>query len=53
MISELHGARSALAAEIRASDDATDARIDAMLAIPPGQRLAARAAEIRAREAQQ
>jgi len=52
MIAELHAARSALAREIRGSDDATDARIDAMLAIPLGQRLAGKAAAIRGAGAQ-
>lgn len=32
MLAELHSARSALLAEIRASDDATAARVDALLA---------------------
>ncbi len=48
MIDELYSARSALLAEIRASDDASDARIDALLAIPLDERLAAREAQIRA-----
>lgn len=48
MLAELHSARSALVAEIRADDDATDARVDAMLAVPLDERLAAREAEIRA-----
>jgi hypothetical protein len=48
MLAELHSARSALLAEIRASDDATDARVDALLAVPLEERLAAREAQIRA-----
>ncbi|HEY8042985.1 MAG TPA: hypothetical protein VIF35_01860 [Streptosporangiaceae bacterium] len=48
MLAELHLARSALLAEIRASDDATDARVDALLAVPLEERLAAREARIRA-----
>jgi hypothetical protein len=48
MLAELHSARSALVGEIRASDDATDARVDALLAIPLDERLAAREAGIRA-----
>ncbi|HEX9356339.1 MAG TPA: hypothetical protein VF933_21295 [Streptosporangiaceae bacterium] len=47
ILGKLHEARSALITEIRASDGATDARIDAMLAVPLEERLAARAAEIR------
>ncbi len=42
MSAKLHGTRAMLAAEIRASDQATDARIDAMLAVPLNERLAAR-----------
>jgi hypothetical protein len=48
MLADLHAARSALVAEIRVSDDATTARVDAMLAIPLEDRLAAREAGIRA-----
>jgi len=48
MLAELHSARSALVGEIRRADDATNARIDAMLAVPLDQRLAAREAKIRA-----
>ena len=48
MLAGLHTQRAALVAEIRASDDATGARVDAMLAIPLEERLAARAAQIRA-----
>jgi hypothetical protein len=49
MLADLHAARPALVGEIRASDDATNARIDAMLAIPLEDRLAAREAGIRRR----
>ena len=48
MIDELLAARGTLMAEIRASDDATDARVDALLAVPLEERLAAREAAIRA-----
>ena len=48
MLAELHSARSALVAEIRVSDDAASARIDAILAEPLEERLARREAEIRA-----
>ena len=48
MIAGLQAARAALVAEIRASDDASGARIDALLAIPLEERLAAREAQIRA-----
>lgn len=48
MLAELHTARSVLVSQIRASDDATDARVDALLAIPLEERLAAREAAIRA-----
>jgi hypothetical protein len=47
MLAELHSARSALVGEIRRADDATDARVDALLAVPLEERLAAREAEIR------
>ena len=47
MLAGLHTQRAALVAEIRASDDATDARVNAMLAVPLEERLAAREAEIR------
>ncbi len=48
MLAELHSARSALVAEIRADDDATAARVNAMLAAPLEERFAAREAAIRA-----
>jgi len=47
MLAKLHAARSVLVSEIRVSDDATDARVDAMLAVPLDVRLAAREAAIR------
>jgi hypothetical protein len=36
MLAELHAVRARLVAEIRASDDASGARVDAMLADPDG-----------------
>jgi hypothetical protein len=48
MLAGLHEARRVLVGEIRRSDDATDARVDAMLAEPLDVRLARREAEIRA-----
>ena len=48
MLGGLHEARRVLVAEIRAADDASDARIDALLAEPLDERLARREAEIRA-----
>jgi hypothetical protein len=44
MLTELHQARAALVAEIRADDDAAMERTAAMLAIPLEQRIAARMA---------
>jgi hypothetical protein len=48
MLAELHSLRSALVAEIRVNDDATEARVDKLLAEPLEERLARREAEIRA-----
>lgn len=47
MLSDLHAARAMLAAEMRVSDDAAGARVDAMLSVPLEERLAAREARIR------
>ena len=47
MLVTLHAARSALIREMRASDDATNARVNALLAVPLDERLARREAEIR------
>jgi len=47
MLAELHGARAALAGQMYDSDQATEARVDALLAVPLEQRIAARMADIR------